>query len=176
MSVNFCPKCGNKLELQSQICEKCGMDLSSRIKKGIENQKFANFTQRSLAWFIDMMIILLIVVPLSLYLNFGYFYIYTNVYLFIIGFFYFFLFELGNKGQTVGKFLLKICSVDENSFEKAKFTQYFLNNVSKATPFLMIDILLGLLVNYQSDVVTKTHLRITQNLSEIIVIKLNSKE
>lgn len=176
MSINYCPKCGSKIESSSQICENCGADLSSRIRKGVESQKFANFTQRSLAWFIDMIIILLIVVPLSLYLNFGYFYIYTNVYLFIIGFFYFFLFEFGNKGQTVGKFLLKIRSVDEKKFKKAKFTQYFLNNVSKATPFLMIDVFLGLLVNYRSDVVTKTHVRITQNLSEISVIRLNRKE
>lgn len=173
MSINFCPKCGSKIESQSQICDQCGADLSSRITNGKEKPEFANLTQRSFAWFLDMMIILLIVVPLSLYLNFGYFYIYTNVYLFIIGFFYFFLFEFCNKGQTIGKYLLKIHSIDEKSFKKAKLTQYFLNNVTKATPFLMIDVLLGLLVNYRSDTVTKTHIRITQNLSEISVVKLD---
>ena len=175
MSLNFCPKCGMKLESESSICIQCGHDLSTRMNN-VQNvaatHKSADFTQRSFAWFIDMMIILLIVVPLSLYVNFGYFYIYTNVYLFTIGFFYFFLFEYINRGQTIGKFLLKIRAVDEKSLKKAKFTQYFLNNVSKATPFILIDLLLGVIVNHNSSDIFKKHLRITQNLSEIGVIKI----
>ena len=172
MSLNFCPKCGKKLESDSQICINCGYDLTSRMKNFNIIFRFADFTQRSFAWFIDMMIILLIVVPLSLYVNFGYFYIYTNVYLFTIGFLYFFLFEYVNKGQTIGKFLLKIRAIDEKSLKKAKFTQYFLNNVTKATPFILIDILLGVIVNHNSSDVFKKRIRITQNLSEIGVIKL----
>ena len=175
MSIKFCPKCGSKIESQSQICDQCGADLSSRIKINKEKPKFANFTERSLAWFIDMMIILLVVVPLSLYLNFGYFYIYTNVYLFIIGFFYFFLLEYFNKGQTLGKMLIRIRSVDEKILDHAKLTQYFLNNVTKATPFLFIDLFFGLLANYNSTGAIKKHVRITQNLSEISVIKLFRK-
>ena len=173
MSLNFCPKCGKKLEPDLQICINCGYDLSLRMQNFSNTNNFADFIQRSFAWFIDMVIILLIVVPLSLYVNFGYFYIYTNVYLFTIGFFYFFLFEYFNQGQTIGKFLLKIRSVDEKSFKKAKFTQYFLNNISKATPFILIDLFLGVLVNHNSNDIFKKHLRITQNLSEIGVIKLN---
>ena len=173
MSLNFCPKCGKKLESDSQICIHCGYDLSLRVKNVNSKLRFADFTQRSFAWFIDMMIVLLIVVPLSLYINFGYFYVYTNVYLFTIGFFYFFFFEFFNLGQTIGKFLLKIRSVDEKSFKKARFTQYFLNNVSKATPFILIDLLLGIFVNYNSNDILKKHFRITQNLSEISVIKLD---
>ena len=173
MSLNFCPKCGKKLESDSQICINCGYDFSLRMKNFSNRFSFADFTQRAFAWFIDMMIILLIVVPLSLYVNFGYFYIYTNVYLFTIGFFYFFLFEYFNQGQTIGKFLLKIRSVDEKSLKKAKFTQYFLNNVSKANPFILIDLFLGVLVNHNSNDLNKKHLRITQNLSEISVIKIN---
>ena len=173
MSLNYCPKCGQKLESDSKICIHCGYDLSLRLKNVSATHRFADFTQRSFAWFIDMMIILIIVIPLSLYVNFGYFYIYTNVYLFTIGFFYFFLFEYFNQGQTIGKFLLKLRAVDEKSFKKAKFTQYFLNNVSKATPFVLIDLLLGIMVNHNSNEIFKKHLRITQNLSEISVIKLN---
>ena len=173
MSLNFCPKCGKKLEPDLQICINCGYDLSLRMQNFSNTNNFADFIQRSFAWFIDMVIILLIVVPLSLYVNFGYFYIYTNVYLFTIGFFYFFLFEFFNHGQTIGKLLLKIRAVDEKSFKKAKFTQYFLNNVSKATPFILIDLFLGVLVNHNSTEPNKNHLRITQNLSEISVIKLN---
>jgi hypothetical protein len=173
MSLNFCPKCGKKLESDSRICIHCGYDLSLRVKDVNKRLILADFTQRSFSWFIDMMIIILIVIPLSLYINFGYFYIYTNVYLFTIGFFYFFLFEYFNQGQTIGKFLLKIRSVDEKSFKKAKFTQYFLNNVSKATPFILIDLLLGIFVNHNSNNIFKKHFRITQNLSEISVIKLD---
>ena len=30
MSLKFCPKCGNKLELDATFCQECGADLRTR--------------------------------------------------------------------------------------------------------------------------------------------------
>ncbi|MHA1669019.1 MAG: RDD family protein [Promethearchaeota archaeon] len=179
MSLNFCPKCGFKLDTNSTKCEECGLDLISRIEiaKQSSSQDFlidiyADFLQRSLAWFIDIMIILIIIIPLSIYVNFGLFYVYTNIYLFTIGFFYFWLLETLNKGQTLGRLVVKIRAVDEKTLKPAKLTSYFINNVTKATPFLVFDLLMGIIVNINSTGIVKKRLRIVQNITEIAIIKV----
>ncbi len=179
MPLNFCPKCGCKLDDISTTCGECGVDLASRIEKTKQNSSqeistdmYADFLQRSFAWFIDIMIVLVVVIPLSIYVNFGLFYIYTNIYLFTIGFFYFWLSETLNKGQTLGRFLVKIRAVDEKTLKPAKPTNYFTNNVTKATPFLLFDLLLGIIANINSTGIAKKRLRIVQNITEIAIIKV----
>lgn len=179
LALNFCPKCGAKLDNRSNTCGECGLDLSSRVEETkqhstqeISTEIYADFLQRSLAWFIDIMVVLVIVIPLSIYINFGLFYVYTNIYLFTIGFFYFWLFETFNKGQTLGRLLVKIRAVDENTLQPAKSTSYFINNVTKATPFLLFDLLLGIIANINATGFIKKRLRIVQNITEIAIIKV----
>jgi len=179
MSLNFCPKCGFKLDNNSTICGECRLDLTTRIEKTKQDSSqeigtdiYADFLQRSLAWFIDIMIVLAIVIPLSIYVNFGLFYVYTNIYLFTIGFFYFWLFEILNKGQTLGRMVVKIRAVDEKTLKPAKPTRYFVNNVTKPTPFLLFDLLLGIIANINSTGIVKKRLRFAQNITEIAIIKV----
>lgn len=179
LALNFCPKCGSKLDNNSTACGECGLDLVSRIEKTkqsssqeISTDMYADFLQRSLAWFIDIMVVLVIVIPLSIYVNFDLFYVFTNIYLFTIGFFYFWLFETLNKGQTLGRLVVKIRAVDEKTLKPAKPTSYFINNVTKATPFLLFDLLMGVIANINSTGTVKKRLRIVQNITEIAVIKV----
>ena len=179
MSLNFCPKCGSKLDDNLTTCEECGVDLESRIEKAKQSSSqeiltdiYADFLPRSLAWFIDIMVVLAIIIPLSIYVNFGLFYIFTNIYLFSIGFCYFWLFEALNKGQTLGRFIVKIRAVDEKTLKPAKATSYFINNVTKPTPFLLFDLLLGIIANINSTGFIKKRLRIVQNITEIAIIKV----
>jgi len=179
LALNFCPKCGAKLDNRSNTCGECGLDLSSRVEETkqhstqeISTEIYADFLQRSLAWFIDIMVVLVIVIPLSIYVNFGLFYVYTNIYLLTIGFFYFWLFETLNKGQTLGRLVVKIRAVDEKTLKPAKTTSYFINNVTKATPFLLFDFLLGIISNINSTGTVKKRLRIVQNITEIAIIRI----
>lgn len=179
MSLKFCPKCGSKLDTNFTICGECGVDLESRIKKGAQDSFeegstdiYADFLQRSLAWFIDIIMVLALVIPLSIYVNFGLFYIYTNIYLFIIGFFYFWLLDILNKGQTLGRWVVKIRAVDEKTLKPAKPTMYFTNDVTKGNIFIIFDLLLGIIANINATGLLKKRLRIVQNISEIAVIKV----
>jgi len=176
LALKYCPKCGFKLESKSAACEECGFDLTSRIEKlkqsqEIENEKFADFTQRALAWLIDITIVLVIIIPLSIYVNFGLFYIFTNIYLFTIGFFYFWLLESITKGRTLGRMILKIRAVNEKTLKPATIINYFINNVTKSTPFLPFDLLVGIYANLNSTGIMKKRLRIVQNITEIAIIK-----
>ncbi|MGQ4876312.1 MAG: RDD family protein [Promethearchaeia archaeon] len=178
MKLKFCPKCGNKLEDHSFQCQSCGVDLSSRLALGTYKQKNlineeiqATFLERMTAWLIDITIVLSITIPLSFYVNFGYFYIYSYVYNSIIGFFYFWLLELLNKGRTIGKLILRLKTVNKDDFGKAKPSKLFLNNITKPTVFLFFDVLIGLLINHIQENKNNKIFRATQLLAEVIVIK-----
>ena len=180
MALNFCPKCGSQLKENSVTCEKCGVDLTSRIEKNKNDAQveetsdiYADFLERSLAWFIDIMIVLAMVIPLSIYVNFGLFYVFANIYIFIIGFFYFWFFEIFNKGQTFGRWVTKIRAVDEKTLQPAKISTYFTNNVTKGNIFIFFDVFLGIIANINSTGANKKRLRIVQNITEIAIIKVS---
>ena len=120
--------------------------------------------------YIDIIIIIAASSPLSLFINFGGFWLSTNIYNFLIGFCYFWLLETYNKGQTVGKMALKLRTVDEKSLELATVSQYAINNLLKATGFLILDIIIGILANSSAEVPIKKRLRFTQNIALTAVI------
>ncbi|MFX1358334.1 MAG: RDD family protein, partial [Promethearchaeota archaeon] len=94
----------------------------------------------------------------------------TSFYNFLIGFCYFWLLEAFNKGQTVGKLALKLRTVDENSLEITTPAQYAINNISKATGFLILDVIIGILINSSAEEPARKRLRLTQNLARTAVI------
>jgi len=187
MGLNFCPKCGSKLAPDATFCISCGVNLTERkkiseltsekkntpvvkAKKGVSGVQYAEFAPRALAWLIDIIIVIAASSPLSFFISFGGFWFSTNVYNFLIGFCYFWLLEAYNKGQTVGKMALKLRTVDEKSLELATVSQYAINNLLKATGFLILDIIIGILANSSAEEPIKKRLRITQNLALTAVI------
>lgn len=193
MGLNFCPKCGSQLAPEATFCMSCGANLSER-KSGSEfpsarqtkseikpmatvaeqnmssNVRYADFVQRALAWLIDIIIIIAVSSPLSIFINFGGFWLSTNFYNFILGFCYFWLLETYNKGQTLGKMALKLRTVDEKTLEVGTPSQYAINNILKATGFLILDVLIGIIVNSSAEEPIKKRLRITQNIALTAVI------
>jgi len=176
--LNYCPKCGSKLDEIVDHCKNCGYDLLER--KNIQvtaanTQKshieYADFLQRAFAWFIDIIIVIIITSPLSLFLNFGSLLLLTNVYNFAIGFMYFWLLETFNSGQTLGKVILKIRSVNDENYEVTDPIMYAINNLTKASGFLILDIIFGILFYFSEQDSNRNTLRLTQHLAHIVVIK-----
>jgi uncharacterized RDD family membrane protein YckC len=118
-----------------------------------------------------MIVVILISSPLSLFLNFGSILLLTNFYNFLIGFCYFWLLEAFNNGQTLGKFMLKIRAVNNENLKIANPTMYALNNLTKASGFLILDLIFGILFYYSEQDSNKNILRFTQHLAHIAVIK-----
>ncbi len=179
MGLNYCPKCGSKLEENTSKCAYCGYDTSERknqqqnsVRFSDSNIVYADFFQRAIAWFIDMIIVIIISSPLSLFLNFGSLLLLTNVYNFAIGFCYFWLLETFNNGQTLGKVILKIRTVNDENFEVSNPTMYAINNLSKASGFLLLDIILGILLYYSEQQSYRKILRVTQHLAHVVVVKV----
>ena len=176
LALNFCPKCGSKLDENADRCINCGYSLSERTKiqrNDFESHnssiEYADFLQRALAWLIDIIIVIALSSPLSMFLNFGSLLLLTNTYNFVIGFLYFWLLETFNSGQTLGKLLIKIRTVNEVNLEVADPAMYALNNLTKATGFLVLDVILGILFlkNDQS----WQSLRVTQHLAHVVVVR-----
>ena len=178
MALNYCPKSGSKLEENKKVCVDCGYSLSRRSET-VEispefrdsNIEYADFLQRAFAWFVDMIIVIIISSPLSMFLNFGSLLLLTNVYNFAIGFLYFWLLETFNNGQTLGKVILKIRSVNNENYESAETTMYALNNLTKASGFLILDIIFGILFYFSEQDSNKNILRFSQHLAHIAVVK-----
>ena len=178
MGLNYCPKCGSELEESKEKCVNCGYSLSDRSNKIQISEEFkapdieyADFLQRAFAWFIDIIIVIIISSPLSMFLNFGSLLLLTNVYNFAIGFLYFWLLETFNKGQTLGKVILKIRSVNNENFEVIEPAMYALNNLTKPSGFLILDIIFGILFYFSEQDSNRNILRFSQHLAHIVVIK-----
>ncbi|MFW9936991.1 MAG: RDD family protein [Candidatus Thorarchaeota archaeon] len=176
--LKFCPKCGTELEIGASYCPSCGADLKER-KKVIQtikpevvstDVKYAEFAPRAIAWLIDIIIINIASTPLAYFLGLVNFWFATSFYNFLIGFCYFWLLEAFNKGQTIGKLALKLRTVDENSLEITTPAQYAINNISKATGFLLLDVIIGILINSSAEEPARKRLRLTQNLARTAVI------
>ena len=151
------------------------------IKKGESQVNYAKTKTRVLAWLIDMVIVcaLLFLVyliclipiffnPLSIRIGFYPTLMIGLSAIFLTGVFYFFIVETVNKGQTVGKKLLKIRSVDEKTLEKSTAGKYAINSLAQGSPLILFDVMIGLLKNVGKP---KKKFRITQDLSKIIVIQ-----
>jgi uncharacterized RDD family membrane protein YckC len=88
----------------------------------------------------------------------------------IIAFLYYFGLEALTGGQTLGKMLFGIRTVDQYTLQKATPLQYALHALGKAF-FLVIDIIIGLIAKDEQTPATKSQVRATQRLSKTVVVK-----
>ncbi len=191
VSLKYCPKCGNKLETDSQFCDTCGADLKSRKevsevpqeKSGQTAEKlvpsgvvYGDFWPRLAAIIIDGIIISIISWVISFLIFLPYYvyhpfrigeWWYTFPFDWLIGFLYFWLMETYNDGQTLGKAALSLRTVDEKTFGPTTTGKYALNNLLKGSGLLIIDFIIGIIKNSGEP---EKRLRIMQNASETVVI------
>ena len=199
MVLKFCPKCGGKLEENADYCNYCGEDLKERKvmqktqpsitpqipqksvisapisqeiskveKKEMTGEVYASFLPRFAACLIDVIILgsacffyLLFLYPIGPIVLIG---------VPLITFFYFWLLEVLNKGQSIGKIALKLRTVDAKTLEPSKPVFYLVNNLLKSIPLLfLLDLIIGLFANINDP---KKRRRIMQNASKTVVIKI----
>ena len=183
MSLKFCPKCGNKLEPDTTFCPGCGADLKSRkeaLKTAInkEEGEYAELLPRLIALFIDGIIIGIISsslsvailvswIPFNIFDPFGGLWFVSFPFNWVIGFLYSWLFETYNNGQTVGKIVLNLRTVDEKTLGPASPGNYGINNLLKPSGLIILDFIIGVMKNSGDP---KNRFRIMQNVSETVVI------
>jgi uncharacterized RDD family membrane protein YckC len=88
----------------------------------------------------------------------------------VIGFAYFWLLESFNHGQTLGKMIMKIRTVDERSKGPINPGQAFLHVFGKVL-FLPLDIIIAWFVG-KTTPEEKSQIRVTQRLSKTVVIRV----
>jgi uncharacterized RDD family membrane protein YckC len=199
VSLKFCPKCGKRLEPDSQFCDTCGADLTSRIevsevtpavktevpqKQPVQTAEkvvpssvvYGDFWPRFGAIIIDWIIISIIswVISFLIFLPFFFYnpfafrrWWFTFPFNWLIGFLYFWLLETYNDGQTLGKAVLNLRTVDEKTFGPTTPEKYAINNLLRSGGFLIIDFIIGIIKNSGEP---EKRLRIMQNASETVVI------
>ncbi len=192
--MKYCPKCGAQLGIGVQFCA-CGYEITEEERKRREKEVsnldlkkntripgkgiiFARIWDRLIAFIIDMMFITIIgyiiALPfpilsrqtaLDLFIpNF------IDLINWIVGFSYYWLFETYNKGQTIGKKILGLRTVDANSFETTSKEKYAINNLLRGSNLLfLIDLIVGYIANYD---IKGNRLRIMQNTSNTVVVKI----
>jgi len=133
--------------------------------------EFAEIGWRILAWIIDIVAIY-IIAWLLMFLFFWsieiLFYVILNILAYLIGLFYFCLLESIN-GQTLGKLIFGLRTVDEDTFEVSSFIENLKNCIFKCHWFpCIMDLIIGIFKNSEDP---KKKLRIMQNLSNTCVIR-----
>ena len=193
MGLNFCPSCGSKLVADIKFCPSCGYEVtekdldkakatkpqipvestsSTQVKKG--PHVYAGFWERFFALIIDSIIMGIVSWAITTPLGLGATWPFNlqtmmlnQAVSWLLYFLYYFLLEAFNEGQTLGKMALSIRTVNENSFEPTNTSNYIINNLSRGA-FLILDFIIGFLVNYGDE---NRRLRLLQNASRTVVIK-----
>ncbi len=180
--MKYCPKCGAQLDSGVQFCP-CGFKITEEERKRREQEenlleaRIAATWDRLIAFIVDMMFVTVLSFIISLPLPIPTRQIGLDLFVpnlldlinWIIGFCYFWFFECYFKGQTIGKKLLSLKTVDENSFGTTTQKKYAINNILRGSIFLfLIDIIIGYIANYD---IKGNRLRIMQNASTTVVIK-----
>lgn len=188
MSLKICEKCGGEIGKDEDICPYCGTDLKDRKQMDMSNTKpemkknktsdveFAGIGWRFLAWIIDMAVLYFIyfwlLIPYFLWriIIRYWFVIGVSYYLlwYLISLLYFWILE-SIIGQTLGKLLLGLRTVDEDTFEKSSFIQNLINCILKCWFSCLIDFVIGVIKNSDDPQKRK---RIMQNASHTVVIKI----
>ena len=191
--MKYCPKCGAQLDVGVQFCA-CGYEITEEERERREQEEnllevkivasipgkrifFATNWDRLIAFIVDMMFVTLISFIISIPLPIPSRQIGLDLFVpnlldlinWIIGFCYFWLFERCFNGQTIGKKILGLRTVDEKSFATTTPNKYVINNILRGSFFLfLIDLIIGYIANYD---IKGNRLRIMQNASNTVVIK-----
>ncbi|TXT55504.1 MAG: RDD family protein [Promethearchaeota archaeon] len=151
-------------------------EVQPAVKVRPAGANYANFWERLVAWIIDIIIIGIItwIITAALGISAGIFNFLTpmsfirNLIQYIIGFVYFWGLESMNQGQTLGKMALRLRTVDETTLTPTTPAKYALNNLAKPHGFIILDLIIGVLINSGDP---KNRYRLLQNLSETCVLK-----
>ncbi len=186
--MKYCPRCGNKIRSTGLYCVYCGTDLQTRetpkkedASKSSEitqqeNVEYAKTFDRLIAIIIDSIFISIIVGIFTLLItgtfwwsfDMGYTLVWNSIY-FPIAILYYVAMET-YQGQTIGKRVMKLKTLDQNTLQTPTTPQHFLNNLTKALGVLFLfDIFVGYISN---DGNPKHQIRYTQQLSKTVVVKL----
>lgn len=191
--MRYCPQCGSEIDEDAKFCNFCGTEFTRRqaetqtiapvMTETIPKQKvepevgeqpkqveYADFVVRIVAFIIDGIIIGMISGLFS-FLVFPFNYLPSFFLSWSIGFLYFWLLESYNEGQTLGKAVLHLKTVDEKTLNPTTPGKYAINNLLKPSGLVLLDLLIGIIANSSDP--EKRRLRYFQNLSETVVIKLN---
>jgi uncharacterized RDD family membrane protein YckC len=199
---NFCKICGNPVKPSSDNMPLQGSSVTDGIENvpqqpqtGQQNVqinaqtqitvKYADTGDRLLALIIDSILISLVTSAITNAFGLGFLlngwppqlgalFWENNIVRGFLMFLYFFLFEAYNKGQTIGKIIMKIKTVDAATLNNITMTQAALHVVGKAF-FLLIDWIIGEIINEESEK-KKSQLRITQRFSKTAVISIDPKK
>lgn len=192
--MEYCPKCGARLNSVVEFCV-CGYEITEeeRIRRKKEESYidlkksaripgkgiiFARSWERLIAFVVDMMFITIIglVISLPFPINRRQTLLgllipdFMDLFNWIAGFSYYWLFETYNKGQTIGKKILGLRTVDANSFETTSKEKYAINNLLRGSNLLfLIDLIVGYIANYE---IKGNRLRIMQNASNTVVVAI----
>ncbi len=192
MSIQkYCPQCGNKINSNSEFCESCGLELFSNqqvetnisqdnneVKSNFsKSTKYADDGDRLVAYIIDGVLFSVIGSLFGLIFGMSWKFdlvssMWNNSWPVIaVSFLYLFLLEAFNNGQTLGKMILKIQTVDENTFGKITTKQAALHTIGKL--FLPLDVIIGLISRDKSEsAMEKNQVRFSQKFSHTSVISL----
>lgn len=186
MSATYCPECGSHIEEPgTQFCPSCGASLpdappTAEVPQpqptevpppptpSVPAAMYGELGERLGAYIIDAIIIWVITAIIVFPIFEGYYASWWFV-SWLLGFLYFWLLESYNNGQTLGKKLLNLRTVDEVSLEVAEPGSYFVNNLSRGSGLIIIDFLVGIIINSTND--ERKRYRILQNWSKTVVIK-----
>ena len=192
--MEYCPKCGARLHSAVEFCV-CGYEITEeeRIRRKKEESYidlkksvripgkgiiFARSWERLIAFIVDMMFITIIglIISLPFPINRRQTLLgllipdFMDLFNWIAGFSYYWLFETYNKGQTIGKKILGLRTVDANSFETTSKEKYAINNLLRGSNLLfLIDLIVGYIANYE---IKGNRLRIMQNASNTVVVAI----
>ncbi|MFO8016998.1 MAG: RDD family protein [Promethearchaeia archaeon] len=157
-----------------------GVKPSYQVQKQYQNVpapppgvEYATFGPRLLAFIIDIILISIIsgiissLLPFELR-QFWRFAMSAQLISFILYTLYFWGLEAYNSGQTLGKMAMRLRTVDKENLEVADTSQYLINNLFRAGVLLILDIILGILINSGDP---QQKLRLAQNLSRTVVIR-----
>ncbi len=194
---HFCPSCGIENKSNAKFCEACGMDFgqqntsteskSSRIETQsnptnfhTSEVKYADDGDRLVALIIDGMLFSAITGVLGLILGQNWWFslglsgnFWTDSWpSMIAGLAYFFFMESFNHGQTLGKIVMKIQTVNDSTLQPVSSKEAILHSLGKVI-ILPLDIIVGLIArdNSASDP-ERNQVRFTQKLSHTSVISL----
>ena len=140
-------------------------------KKSNRHMEYAKAGRRIGAWVIDIVIIL-IITNLLMTLFFWTidipFYFIFQIVAYLIGLFYFCVLESIN-GQTLGKLIVRLRTVDEDTLEVCNFIDNLKNCILKCHWLLcLLDFVIGIIKNSDDP---KKRIRLMQNISNTVVIK-----